>query len=337
MPALWGGASGKADRFAINLRSNLFQCRKCDIRGGDQIALVMQILGMGFLDALTWLCGDKPAEIDPVEMERRRKLAATDKKKQDDYAARARAKARNDARIIWGNARGQSRGILWEYFARRGITHDMLKELPRCLRVIPDHPYVKKIDGKFVTAHRGPAMIALIQNPDNRGSAVHQTWLDPSQKNGKAVIEHNGEAMGAKLVRGSKKGGAIRMFMPDAPDTLVMGEGIETTLSALVAAPFENAAYWAGVDLGNMSGRMQWIKGQRYSGLPDMSDRGAFVPPAWVKRLVFVMDGDSEPKMARAKLECGLKRAMARRPGLTAQIVRAGEGVDLNDVLMGAA
>jgi len=177
-------------------------------------------------------------------------------------------------------------------------------------------------------------MIALIQSPDNCGAAVHQTWLDPNQKNGKAVIEHNGEVLSSKLVRGSKKGGAIRLYMPDVPDTLVMGEGIETTLTAMVAAPFESAAYWVGIDLGNMSGRMQRIKGQRYSGLPDMSDRGAFVPPEWVKRLVFIMDGDSEPKMTRAKLECGLKRAMAIRPGLRGQIVQAGEGVDLNDVLV---
>ena len=36
----------------------------------------------------------------------------------------------------------------------------------------------------------------------------------------------------------------------------------------------------------------------------------------------------------RAKLECGLRRAMAIHSGLQGQIVPAGEGVDLNDVLM---
>jgi hypothetical protein len=67
-----------------------------------------------------------------------------------------------------------------------------------------------------------------------------------------------------------------------------------------------------------------------------MADRDAFAPPSWVKRLIFIMDGDSEPKMTRAKLECGLRRAMAVRPGLKGQIVQAGAGVDLNDVLLGA-
>ena len=32
----------------------------------------------------------------------------------------------------------------------------------------------------------------------------------------------------------------------------------------------------------------------------------------------------------------GLRRAMALRPGLTAAIVHPGEGIDMNDLLMGA-
>ncbi len=60
------------------------------------------------------------------------------------------------------------------------------------------------------------------------------------------------------------------------------------------------------------------------------------MPPAWIKRLVFVQDGDSDPKLTRAKLLSGLRRAMALRPGLTAAIVHPGEGIDMNDLLMGA-
>ena len=144
--------------------------------------------------------------------------------------------------------------------------------------------------------------------------------------------------MPAKLVRGSKKGNAIRLYTPERFDTLVMGEGIETTLTA--AAGWREAldpvrtAYWAGVDLGNMSGRMK--DARRKTGIPDMGDDQAFVPPPWVKRLIYIMDGDSDPKTTRAKLECGLRRAMAKVAGLTGQIVHAGEGVDLNDVLVGA-
>ena len=114
-----------------------------------------------------------------------------------------------------------------------------------------------------------------------------------------------------------------------------MAEGIETTLSAMVARALPGAAYWAGVDLGNMAGARRLGPGLKYAGLPDLTDRDAFVPPQWVKRLVFVQDGDSAPKLTRAKLLSGLRRAMALRPGLTAAIVHPGEGIDMNDLLMG--
>ena len=326
---------GGKDRFGINLSSSAFLCRKCDIRGGDVIALVQQVLGLEFKPALEWICGKMPAALDPAEMERRRARAAAETRRQEEFAAKARRRARKDASVIWRKGRNNQRGLLRDYFELRGITCDMLPELPPVLRLIPDHPYVKKIGGQLVTAHRGPCMIGLIQSPDDRGAAVHQTWIDLSQDNGKARITHGDDVLPSKMVRGSKKGGAIRLHTPLAAHTLVMGEGIETTLTAMAADAISGAAYWCGVDLGNMSGRMQRGKGKRFSGLPDMSDTAAFVPPAWVKLLVFIMDGDSEPRMTRAKLEAGLRRAMALRPGLVGQIVRAGDGVDLNDVLKG--
>ncbi|WP_136440331.1 DUF7146 domain-containing protein [Pacificoceanicola onchidii] len=328
---------GGRDRFGINLRSNAFLCRKCDLRGGDQIALAMGVLNLDFKGALSWLCGDQPAELDPREVERRRQLAAEAERKQREEADRYRRRAVSDARLIWKKARPGRLGVVRAYLLARGITSDMLPEIPEALRFIVDHPYVKKVGREYVTAHRGPCMVAGILSPAGELTAVHQTWVDRAPPHGKARISLEGESLPAKLVRGSKKSGAIRLLTPKGADTLVMGEGVETTLTAMAAQPFANAAYWAGVDLGNMAGRMQRVKGRRYSGLPDMSDADAFVPPLWVKRLVFIMDGDSDPKMTRAKLECGLRRAMALNPGLQGQIVHAGAGVDLNDVLMDGA
>ncbi len=328
---------GGRDRFGINLRTCAFLCRKCDLRGGDQIALAMGVLNMDFKGALRWLCGDKPAHLDQAEIDRRRKRAAEADRKQQEAQDRYRRKAIADARVIWKNARPGHLGIVPAYLEARGIDPSLLSGIPDALRFIVDHPYVKKIGRDYVTAHRGPCMIAGILNMAGELTAVHQTWVDINPPHSKARIAHEGELLPAKLVRGSKKGAAICLHTPDRADTLVMGEGIETTLTALIADPFPNAAYWAGVDLGNMAGRMRRVKGKRYSGFPDMSDSVAFVPPSWVKRLVFIMDGDSDPAMTRAKLECGLQRAMALRPGLKGQIVRAGEGVDLNDVLVESA
>jgi hypothetical protein len=66
-----------------------------------------------------------------------------------------------------------------------------------------------------------------------------------------------------------------------------------------------------------------------------MEDDRAFLPPRGLARLVFVQDGDSDPKETRAKLQSGLRRAKLRDPGLVIQIARCPEGRDSNDVLMG--
>jgi hypothetical protein len=108
-----------------------------------------------------------------------------------------------------------------------------------------------------------------------------------------------------------------------------MGEGIETTGTALVADAVLGASYWAGVDLGNMSGKQT----ARNSGLPDLADDQAFTPPASVSRLIYIQDGDSDETMTRAKLTAGLRRAMNANPYLRGHIVRAGVGVDLNDLV----
>ncbi|MCD1621248.1 hypothetical protein K7H20_24750, partial [Salipiger manganoxidans] len=129
----------------------------------------------------------------------------------------------------------------------------------------------------------GPCMIAGVLDAEGRICAVHQTWVDPQPPHGKAQITWQGEEMSAKLVRGSKKGAAIRLCTPEGADTLVMGEGIETTLTAMVAAGVPGAAYWAGIDLGNMGGKARRGEGLRYAGLPDLTDTEAFVPPRWVR------------------------------------------------------
>ncbi len=325
---------GGRDRFGINLTSMLFTCRQCGIKGNDQISLVREVLQIGFLEALEVLCGARPADIDEKEAARRRCLSEEKARREADYAERARRKALRDARKIWRSSNsGDASDVVRKYLAIRGITEDLLPGIPEAIRYHPEHKYLKYIDGEFRCPHVGPAMVAAIQGPNGNGSAVHRTWIDLSQPNGKARIVWNGEELTSKLVRGSMKGGAIRLFTPIEADTLIVGEGIETTLTAMVAEPFENAAFWAGVSLGNMSGRMLKCKGVRWSGEPDMEDDRAFVPPEWCRRLIFIMDGDSDPKMTRAKLVCGIKRAKAFRPGLEGWIVPAGGGRDLNDIL----
>ena len=324
---------GGDDRFSINKKKGVFHCRTC-LASGDGIQLVMHVLACDFLGAITFLEGEADAVIDPQELERRKKRAARAKEKAEREAAQYRKWAIAKAVEVWKSADPWQGTLIEAYFAHRNINICAMGFEFRCFRFIPDHPYRKKIGGASSVFHTGPALIAGVADRKGRLGAVHQTWIDLSQPSGKAqILGPDGEELPSKLVLGSKKGGAIRLTGEIASSELVMGEGIETTLSALVIDAIPGASYWVGVDLGNMAGQMIKVPGKRHSGKPDMTDDAAFVPPQNVGRLTYIQDGDSEQKMTRAKLECGLTRAAMHVPDLKTQIVRAKGGADLNDNL----
>jgi len=331
---------GGDDRFSVHLKKKLFHCRKCDLSGGDMIGLVMGLEGIDFRAALDWLCGPRQ-EIDPAELARRKRLRDEQDRKQAIQAEKKRQAAIASAREIWSSGMPPTGTDVERYLEVRGLA-GVLPGLSPCLRFHPALPYMVFEGKRWIEIDRRPAMLAALQSPNDKFCCVHRTWLDVTQQNGKAIImrdgnpavDAKGKPLKAKKTLGSTKGACIRLVTPGQQwNTLVMGEGIETTLTAFFADAAPGAAYWAGVDLGNMAGRMLKEPGKRHSGLPDMDDTRAFRPPPWVTRLIYIADGDSEPKMTRAKLDCGLKRAMAFNPMLKAQIVRAGAGVDLNDVL----
>lgn len=326
---------GGNDRFSINVKKGVFNCRSCG--AGDPLQLVMMYYDCDFMEAVEHLEGNAALEIDPAEVERRQEAKRLADEKSEREVAQYRDWSRRRAVEIWKSA-GSFWGTMAEdYLRHRGLDLSGRGYSFKCFRFIAAHPYVKKIGGVNQTLHTGPALISAVQDPQGRLSAVHQTWIDLAAPSGKAEIPNPGLKIPpkSKLVQGSKKGGAIRLTGNACTSTLVMAEGIETTLSALVTAPdsVTAASYWAGVDLGNMSGVMERVPGTRYSGLPDLTDQDAWLPPLNVDRLMFVEDGDSEPKMTRARLTSGLLRAKNANPNLRAEIVQAGAGVDLNDVL----
>ena len=339
----WTGACpicGGTDRFSINTRKGLFQCRICQTAGGagDGLALVQFVRSCDFKTAIDWLCGPDEG-LTPEERARRAKVAAENADRKAKLAEAFRVKALREARDIWQSGVAAEGSLVRDYLALRGITADLLGQMPISLRFHPSLPYMVQHPqtDAWIEAHRGPAMLAAIQGADLRFCGVHRTWFDPAAPLGKIVITHpvSGDVMGRKKIYGSKKGGVIRLSAGQS-DTLVMGEGIETTLSARVSGAYPQAMFWAGVDLGNMAGRRQSGPGLKYAGLPAMDDAEAFVPPPGVTRLIYIQDGDSDPRETRAKLEAGLRRAMVKRPGLRGQIAAAPVGFDLNDVLLGA-
>lgn len=328
---------GGDDRFSINPDKGVFYCRHCDARG-DVIALVLWLRKMTLAQALDWLCGPLDSGLSAAERQDRREKAEANRQRAERAAEKYRADAMAQARKVWRETLPAEDSPVRAYLDRRGITRDVLPDMPRCLRFHPALKYMVHGDKAWREVWRGPAMVAAIQRADGQGSAVHRTWLDLDRPKGKAEVVDpvSGEVLDAKKTLGSKKGGVIRLLTPAAPwSVLVMGEGIETTLSALAAGAHAGAAFWAGVDLGNLSGKRQTGRGLKFAGLPDMEDGEAFVPPANVRHLVLVEDGDSDPRSTRAQLEAGARRAMALIPGLTAEIVPCPPGLDLNDVLLG--
>lgn len=327
---------GGRDRFGINLDRGVFVCRNCG--GGDAIKLVELVQGLSFKEALAWLVGQTDQSLDPAEAARRAKKRLRDEERREKRANEERIKSIRAAQKVWRAACPAEGTEVTAYLRMRGMPPQLAAHPPKCLRFDPSMRYTVPSDrrGEYETIHQGPAMIAAVQAPDGTVIGAHRTWLDVKRPKGKAVIVHDGETMPAKKMLGSKKGGAIRLYTPARFETLVMGEGIETTLSAVAAgAPVATAAFWAGVDLGNMAGRrILHGEGMKYRGIPDLTDQDAFVPPPWIKRLIFIQDGDSEPKATRAKLLSGLRRAKHFNPALRIQIAHAGDGMDLNDVLM---
>lgn len=327
---------GGNDRFSINTQKGIFNCRRCGAKG-DQVALVRFVRGMGFAEALDWLVG--PAqEISPEERAAREKRDEENRLRKEAEAERYRQAEIARSRDMWEDCREAEDTEARGYMTLRGIPREMFA-FPPAIRFHPAMGYWHGDGKSAVQIHKGPAMVAAIQGRDNRFSGIHITWLDLRQPKGKLKLpdpKRPGEFLPAKKIRGSKKGGAIRLRpRPLSGARLIMAEGIETTLSALVADR-EGAAFWCGVDLGNMAGARMLGKGRKYAGIPDLTDRAAFLPPDWVDHLTFILDGDSEPRLTRAKLMAGLRRARATRPGIVADLVPVPEGLDLNDVLMGA-
>lgn len=326
---------GGSDRFSINLQKRLFQCRQGCGRG-DVINLVRMVRRLNLPDAIDWLLGPLQ-DLPEAERVERQQASARNQADLDRKAARERQDAIRAARKIWDAGQDAEGTLVRDYLALRGITPSVLPRIPGSIRFHPALPYMVAVDGgkSWIEVHRGPAMIAAIVQPDRVMTALHRTWIDLDQPRGKAAISGpDGAALKVKKGLGSKKGGVIRLQTPREFDTIVMGEGIETTLTALAAGVYPDAAYWCAVDLGNIAGRRQNGRGLKYAGLPDMSDARAWRPPPWLRRLILIEDGDSEARITRAQLEAGARRAMVLVPGLEAKIVPCPAGRDLNDLLL---
>ncbi|HTN63540.1 MAG TPA: hypothetical protein VL147_18625 [Devosia sp.] len=342
---------GGNDRFNINASMNLFKCRQCEISGEGVIKLVMLTEGLGFTEACELITGrraDAPRDPEKEAEIRRQNEAAEAKRKKD--AEEYREKARTEGYAIWqARSRDHSRRLVLEYLRIRGLMTSDLMAVFEFIR-LGQHDALALMDktsSGWAQLARVPAMLAPIQLADDRFGAVHRTWLDLTQPKGRLQIAHpdTGKPVDTKKSWGVKQGGAIRLYTPAKPRRIIMGEGIETTLTPLAHNFEPDTAYWAGVDVGNMAGKAGYDEtGKTRQDVPDIDDIECWQPPAWCEELIFLGETEKSGRNTNDKLTRGLLRAQILRnrarktnpdlPALETAFVEAPEsGGDINDLV----
>jgi putative DNA primase/helicase len=192
------------------------------------------------------------------------------------------------ARRIWGEAR-EARGTPVErYLAGRGITLAPSGSLryASALR----HP-----DGSA-----GPAMVARIDGPDGAIIGIHRTWLDQGP-------DGVWRRRLPKMMLGRAAGGAVRLA--PAAETLVIAEGIETTLAIMVATGLPGWAALSAIGIERL------------------------ILPAIVRHVVIAADHDAGGTGERAARAAAARwLAEGRRVRIA---LRPSPGDDIADVLIG--
>jgi putative DNA primase/helicase len=139
-----------------------------------------------------------------------------------------------NAFAIWRSTQRAAGSIVERYLRTRGILFD---SWPASLRFHPHCPRPKD-DAPL------PAMVALVEHIERGPVAIHRTFLRP---NGTAKADLPKDKQRAGF--GPVKGAAVRFGTPRSGEWLVVGEGIESTLSA--ALPCGLSA-WAALSAGGL-------------------------------------------------------------------------------------
>jgi hypothetical protein len=317
--------------------------------GGDVIRLVQRAEALDFKAAISWLGG--AGVVDPVRAEKLARERQEKERRQRANAEAFRQRERNTLYNMWKAATPVHCSPVADYLAKRGLA------LPLALRLrcVPDMPYFSgeavHEDGRRQqrVLHRGAAMVAPIVGNDEHFRGLHLTWLDLSQPKGKAVIAdpEAGELLPAKKVRGSKAGGHIELIPVPSPIRLIIGEGIETTLSAwtalsAVGRELDGVGFWSAIDLGNLGGKAAETvpsptevdargRPRRVPGPEPDLEAPAIALPDSVEDVVMLGDGDSDPFLT----ECALRRATTRwaTSRRNVRTAFAPSGYDFNDLL----
>jgi hypothetical protein len=195
------------------------------------------------------------------------------------------------------------------YLAGRGIDLGALTRQPRSLRF---HGAVwnREADRKL------PAMLAAVTNGAGDMVAVHRTWLAQDAAGG----WRKARLVNAKMSLGRLAGGSVRLWrgasarpMARAADgeVVVIGEGIETALSVVMACPELRTI--SSVSLANMAN---------------------IVLPPTIGTVILLKDEDGDNEATKKALARAIAHFQAE--GRIVKIARPPAGKDFNDALLAA-
>lgn len=309
-------------------------CHRCGI-GGDQFDLLKIVKNMSFMEAVSFMGG--PRELSPDD---RRKFAE-DRKKIEAAEAEKAKKDHEKARKLFETGVEIKGTLAATYLRNRGLTVSKrmwfdLRYIDKLLyRGFADPRASEETDlGEF------PAMLAAVRHPEtNAHLGTHRTYLEPGTAK-KLTPPGDLKRNAAKKGFGAKAGGIV--FLSPPADTLILGEGIETSLSGYeLDLGGREAAVAAAIDLYNLCGSPTgMLQNPKFPNdptrripncIPD-PDRPGLMPPRWARKVILLGDGDSEFVWTRAMVGTAAQRFVD--VDRTVKVVFAPENSDFNTVLM---
>lgn len=285
---------GGEDRFRFDNKDGrgTWFCNSCG--AGDGFDLVMQVTGMGFQDVakrVESLAGQAP------------------EKKRDFTKPLPVQKRKMLLNRTWKKCTGE---VHLEYLKNRGLvdTIDFLtSDVRSCWQLY------------YQDNETFPAMVCMVRDPKGRPVSLHRTFLFPNGSRQKKMMPPLGEL----------KGAAIHLIEPEKADVLVVGEGVESALSAWLMVvgrhdwnySWERVACWATISSFGMENVE--IQVQR----PDSSRRIAHL----------IVAGDSDKNFVGQAAAYKLASRYAKGKNVIDQVTvyRPGTlGQDANDVYCGS-
>jgi phage/plasmid primase-like uncharacterized protein len=199
---------GGTDRFSINTRKKVFNCRGCNV-GGDVIKLVQLLDGSDFKGAVEALVGNT------TRLARTAKRASTARSDGNDDKERA-----SNAAWLWSQRRPITEGTPPAHYLRR---RGYIGTIPATLGYLPARdPHPAAMVAAFGIADEPEPGIIV---PPKVVKGIHLTRLTAD---GEKAPNAAGKA---KIMVGVCKGGPITISPPNDLLGLAVAEGIEDGLS----------------------------------------------------------------------------------------------------------